>query len=202
MPRLRLFCFRHISTSGLPRNGRNGCRWPIFGHNARITLRSGQQTGAECYGTSADQITGILLPDPLNVNIRRRMSHGVLFCRPEAFGLLTCEFRRQYFAVSVKPEVAVSRPEVVLRDRKWLSPTATVITPSVKEFSVSSPSPLLFSIYWARTCRPIEACIGRPLQVTVRPMLRDRCPDCHVCLSVTLVFCGQTVGWNNHLVRR
>jgi len=29
---------------------------------------------------------------------------------------------------------------------------------------------------------------GRPLQATVRPMLRDR-------LSVTLVYCGQTVGW-------
>jgi len=33
---------------------------------------------------------------------------------------------------------------------------------------------------------------GRPLQETVRRMLRDRCP---VCLSVTLVYCGQTVGW-------
>jgi len=27
---------------------------------------------------------------------------------------------------------------------------------------------------------------------TVHPMLPDRCP---VCLSVTLVYCGQTVGW-------
>ena len=26
-------------------------------------------------------------------------------------------------------------------------------------------------------------------------MLRDRCPLCHVCLSVTLVYCGNTVGW-------
>jgi len=33
---------------------------------------------------------------------------------------------------------------------------------------------------------------GRPLQVTVRPKLPDRCP---VCLSVTLVYCSQTVGW-------
>ena len=32
----------------------------------------------------------------------------------------------------------------------------------------------------------------RPVQVTVRSMLRDRCP---VCLSVKLVDCGQTVGW-------
>jgi len=37
---------------------------------------------------------------------------------------------------------------------------------------------------------------GRPLQVTVRPMLRDRCPVClSVCLSVALMYCGQTVGW-------
>jgi len=33
---------------------------------------------------------------------------------------------------------------------------------------------------------------GRPLQVTVRPMLSDRCLS---CLSVTLVYCSQTVGW-------
>jgi len=33
---------------------------------------------------------------------------------------------------------------------------------------------------------------------TVRPMLPDRCPVLSVCpvsLSVTLVYCGQTVGW-------
>jgi len=27
-----------------------------------------------------------------------------------------------------------------------------------------------------------------------RPMLRDGCPVCLSCLSVTLVYCGQTVG--------
>jgi len=26
-------------------------------------------------------------------------------------------------------------------------------------------------------------------------MLWDRCPVCPVCLSVTLMYCGQTVGW-------
>jgi len=26
-------------------------------------------------------------------------------------------------------------------------------------------------------------------------MLSNRCPVCPVCLSVTLVFCGQAVGW-------
>ena len=41
----------------------------------------------------------------------------------------------------------------------------------------------------------IELVFGRPLQVTVRPMLRDRCPVCRPCLSVTLVYCGQKVGW-------
>ena len=33
---------------------------------------------------------------------------------------------------------------------------------------------------------------------TVRPVLSDRClscPDCLFCLSVTLVYCGQMVGW-------
>ena len=37
---------------------------------------------------------------------------------------------------------------------------------------------------------------GRPLQLTLRPMQRDRCSVCLVCpVSVTLVYCGQTVGW-------
>jgi len=40
-------------------------------------------------------------------------------------------------------------------------------------------------------CSPI---FGRLLQVTFRPMLWDHCP---VCLSVTLVYCGQTVGCIN-----
>ena len=34
----------------------------------------------------------------------------------------------------------------------------------------------------------------QPLQVKVRPMLRDCCPVCPVCLSVMLVYYGQTVG--------
>jgi len=45
--------------------------------------------------------------------------------------------------------------------------------------------------FWATVCK------------TVHPMLSDRCPAClsvlslclSVCLSVTLVYCGQTVGW-------
>ena len=37
--------------------------------------------------------------------------------------------------------------------------------------------------FWATICK------------TVRPMLSDRCPVCPVYLSVTLVYCWQTVGW-------
>ena len=48
---------------------------------------------------------------------------------------------------------------------------------------------LLISIansFWATVCK------------MVCPMLSDRCPVCpvlYVCLSVTLVYCGQMVGW-------
>jgi len=46
--------------------------------------------------TGRQPMTGILLPVQREVNIRRRRSPGVLFCRPVAFGLLISEFRRQY----------------------------------------------------------------------------------------------------------
>ena len=57
-----------------------------------------------------------------------------------------------------------------------------------------------FIIFWCEISS--ESCVPklflkrlvfrRPLQVTVRPELSD---SCLFCLSVTLVFCGQTVGW-------
>jgi len=40
--------------------------------------------------------------------------------------------------------------------------------------------------FWTTVCK------------TVRPTLSNRCPVCRVCLSclpVTLVYCGQTIGW-------
>jgi len=46
--------------------------------------------------TGRQPTTGILLPVRREVDIRHRRSPGVLFCRQEAFGWLTCEFRRQY----------------------------------------------------------------------------------------------------------
>jgi len=41
---------------------------------------------------------------------------------------------------------------------------------------------LIFLDFWATVCK------------TVRPMLSDRCLSLLSCLSVTLVYCGQTVG--------
>jgi len=57
--------------------------------------------------------------------------------------------------------------------------------------------------YWLKWCLfnspffVIYVClVGRPLQVTVRPMLRDHCLSwLSVCKTVTLMYCGQKVGW-------
>jgi len=57
--------------------------------------------------TGRQPTTGILLSVQREVNIRRRRSPGVLFCHPDAFGSLTCEFRRQYLRFP--------------SNRKWLS---------------------------------------------------------------------------------
>ena len=39
-------------------------------------------------------------------------------------------------------------------------------------------------------------CFGATVCKTVRPMLSDRCLSvCQSVLSVTLMYCGQTVGW-------
>ena len=167
---------------------RNGCRWPIFARNARITLRIRQETGTECYGASADDRNTTSGSTGCEYSTSRVT--GSTFLLSRCFRIADLPVQTTVFAVSVKSEMVVSRPEVVLRDRKWIPPahTATPITPSMKEFSVSTPSPLLLSIWLA----PTRRLFGRPLQVAVRHMLyiRDRCP---VCLSVTLVYCGHIV---------
>jgi len=38
-------------------------------------------------------------------------------------------------------------------------------------------------------------CFRSTVCKTLRPTLSDRCLSCLSCLSVTLVYCGQTVGW-------
>jgi len=52
--------------------------------------------------------------------------------------------------------------------------------------------PTVGAVQYSSERRGVSLTFGRPLQETVRRTLRDRCP---VCLSVTLVYCGQTVGW-------
>jgi len=67
-------------------------------------------------------------------------------------------------------------------DRKWQTKmqfTAyTVAEQSINRYEFSSIP--VDKFYWATVCK------------TVRPMLTDRCLS---CLSVTLVYYGQTVGW-------
>jgi len=104
-----LCIFHHISTSGL---ARNGCWWPIFACNACITLRSHQQTGTECYGTSAD--------DRNNTSGSTRNEYlmsqvtGSTCLSSRGFQIVDPRVDMVVFVVSVKPEVVVSRLEVVL----------------------------------------------------------------------------------------
>jgi len=65
--------------------------------------------------------TEILLSVQQEVNIRRHRSPGVPL-PSRGFRIVDLRVQTAVFAVSVKPEVVVSRPEVVLRDRKWLLP--------------------------------------------------------------------------------
>jgi len=73
-----------------------------------------------------------------------------------------------------------------------------VISPYMPKFKIIAPVGAsrhmdeisLWRGFWATVCK------------TVRPMLSDRCLSCLPCLSVclsvlsvTLVYCGQTVGW-------
>jgi len=107
--RAHLCGLRHIFTSGL---ARNGCQWPIFASNARITLSivasrlvqnatgrtddwntTSGSTGSE-YSTS--QVT------------------GSTFLPYRGFRIVDLRVQTAVFVVSVKPEVFVSRPEVVL----------------------------------------------------------------------------------------
>ena len=115
----------------------------------RCVVTTHQQTVAECYGASADdrnttsgstgseystsQITGSTLLSSRGFRIVELCesddSRPICGLRQTGSGCLSTgsSFSR--------PEVAVCGPD-----------TATPITPSVKEFSVSTPSPLLSSI--------------------------------------------------------
>ena len=107
--------FRRTSTSGLVRNG---CRWPIFARNARITLRSHQQTGTECYETSANDRNTTSGSTGSEYSTSQVTESTLLPSR--GFWIVDLQVQTAVLAVSVKPEVVVSRPEVVLTDRKSL----------------------------------------------------------------------------------
>ena len=85
-----------------------------------------------------------------------------------------------------RPEVAFSGPG-----------TATPIMPNVKEFSVFDSVSIIFvhitgaQAYREQAFRATVTSNDKLNKVNYST-LQDRCP---VCLSVTLVYCGQTVGW-------
>jgi len=110
--------FPHISASGL---ARNGCRWLIFALNVRVTLRSRHLTGAECYGTSADDRN--TTSGSTGSEYSTSQVTGSTFLPSRGFRVVGLQVQTAVFAVFVKPEVVVFRPEVVLRDQKWHPPT-------------------------------------------------------------------------------
>jgi len=93
-----------------------GRKWLLvayFAYNAHITLC----TGAECYGTSADD------RNTNSGSMENEYSTSVIgstFLPSPNFWIVDLHDQMAVFAVSIKPEVVVSPPEVVLRDRKWL----------------------------------------------------------------------------------
>jgi len=68
--------------------------------------------------------------------------------------------------------------------------------PALRKRGTAAP---LFSAYvycghGRQSQRLLSSCINGRLK-TVRPVLSGRCPVCLSVLSVTLVYCGPTVGW-------
>jgi len=91
-----------------------------FPRSTRITLHSRQQTGAECYGTLADDRN--TTSGSMESEYSTSQVTGSSFLTDRGFRIVDLRVQTAVFAVSVKPEVVVSRPEVILRDRKWLPP--------------------------------------------------------------------------------
>jgi len=94
--------------------------------NALITLRSRQQNGAECYGTSADDPNTTSGSTGNEYSMSQVTGSTFLPCTflpSRGFRIVDLRVQMAEFVVSIKPEVVVCRLEVVLRDRKWLPPT-------------------------------------------------------------------------------
>ena len=123
--------------------------WPTLGsrkakeQNRTLASRLAQSA------TGRQPTTGILLPVQPQVNFRRRRSPGVYFsavqrlsgCSTASWDGSICGFRQtgsgclSTGSSFLRPDMASSDPD-----------TATPMTPIVKEFSVSTSSPLLLSI--------------------------------------------------------
>jgi len=73
---------------------------------ARIMLRIRQQTGAECYGMSADAqntTSGLMLTEYSTAQVT-----GSTFLSSRGFWIVDLRVQTAVFAVSIKPEVVLS----------------------------------------------------------------------------------------------
>ena len=105
---------------------RFGRKWPsaaYFARKARITWRGRPQSDAECYGTLADDQNTI--SDFTGSEYSTSHVAGSTFLVSTGLRIVDLEVQATVFAVYVKPEVVVSRPEGVSGDRKWLPPAET-----------------------------------------------------------------------------
>jgi len=90
----------------------------------------------------------------------------------------------------------LAKTEIVLTSKWWQIGTYILLKSNRKSDTASSfmwfPPYFYFRFGRSASWASFIAAFGRTLQVTVRPMLRTILLS---ILSVTLVYCGQTVGW-------
>jgi len=80
--------------------------------------------------------------------------------------------------------------------KPYFHPVHALLSSSVANLHVPRAKLSVDSRSCHRSVQFSSVIFERPLQVTVRSMLQDRCSAvCHVCLSATLVYRGQTAGW-------
>ena len=156
--------------------------------NTRITLRSRQQTGADCYRTSADDRN--TTSGSTEMNIWPRRSPGI---PSRGFRIVDLRVQTAVFAVSVKPEVVVSGLELVLRDRKWLPPAEILWysdcnhAPCEGIFCFDSVSITFVHIASAHAYR--DQAFLTTVTSNISPCAMGLL-SCLSCVSVTLVYCG------------
>jgi len=166
---------------------RNGCRWPIFARNARITyVRSRQQTG-----TSADNQN--TTSGSTGSEYSTSQVTGSTFLMSSGFRVVVLQVQRQYlWFPSNRKWLPLDWKSFCETGSGFLRPRYSNSDHAECEEVFSFDSVSITFVHIASTHALETRLFGRPLQVTVRPMLRDCCP---VCLSVTTVYYGQTLGW-------